>query len=189
VEEQLKTMKKTHFSALGLEVKLDENQHYHDDGLVENLDVHRERLDKKYGQRTQRIKGAGACYVYKYRRISFPPRFRSEIHVHIFYKASDVGIRGHEEAHALAYLGKLRNLWGRIKDLYGTREMAKLMIKLLLRRIQSRGGEYVGHIGTALALDSNNKVRSSKKLSFNELVDLIEGLYKQSTQDQDTGLP
>jgi len=123
---------------LGLIVPLDENHHFFDDGYVEDIYTHLERLDRIYQchimvdsllKKSDMNKVSGITVSYCLKRDNCDEKV-----VHIFYKKPAIKVtvngdsvpeevfeimtRAHEETHALEYLGKINYLKKEIFKLF-----------------------------------------------------------------------
>jgi hypothetical protein len=179
--------KYAYFSALNLYVPLKENEHFFDDGVVEDFNSYIHDLSKKYPEAKLVYPEIGlekGMCVSIGEAIGLPHsplRIFRKKHVHIVYKSDNLWTRGHEEAHALKKLGKLKYLFSKIGKRYGKVEMISVMLEWLFNKLM-RNEEYIGYVGTALALHQRGRVKSVSGTSppFSETVNLIKFLYKSS---------
>ncbi len=106
-------MKTAHFDALGIDVPLKDRQHFHDDGIVEDINAHRLRLLETY--QLPRKKSDGNIGESVVGRCCRAYSEDGHLHVHIFYRPDSdetnlLYTRAHEETHALMLLKRLRYL-------------------------------------------------------------------------------
>lgn len=106
-------MPPAYFRALGLEVRLGENQSYRDEGFVSNLEERIGSICKEYG-----MDPSGDSVIKDKDAMGFCVYIQdgNKQHVHILYrrlvdKTSNLFIRGHEETHAILRLKKAHSLF------------------------------------------------------------------------------
>lgn len=106
--------KKILLKVLGIEVPVNDNIEYHDDGFVSSIEVYKKRLLKRYNNNTNNLnKDCSGTFG----------RFESDgkIHHHIAYlnqehNSLNIQTRAHEETHVLDSLGYLDLLEKKIID-------------------------------------------------------------------------
>ena len=146
-----------YFNALGIWVPLKKNQFFFDDGVVDDIRNYVKRLEEMYSFNFSSNKKVSpywdgiTLHLYELEK-----GIEKEI-IRIAYKKDEAGIRGHEEGHAIDWLGKRKFLYSEIIRKYGILQFLRLLLDIFIEEKVKKNKHYLAYVGEALAIKKSAK--------------------------------